>query len=139
MVPIKQRNQLYRNDKGRLTNRAVWSSAEAVSTAHVTWGDVDNDGDLDLLTANIGDANTLYLNGRVPQSPPTLPVIQYGLAHARVTAMSIHLTSYGKGRLLAILLPDTSLQRGATHYRLFLARWRRPLATSHSHSQHGAH
>ncbi len=39
-----------------------WSSAEADSTTSVAWGDVDNDGDLDLAVGNYAMPNRLYRN-----------------------------------------------------------------------------
>jgi hypothetical protein len=47
-----------------------WSSSEADRSVSIAWGDVDNDGDLDLATGNEGTANRLYRNdaGQVTQS-----------------------------------------------------------------------
>ena len=41
---------------------SVWSSAEIDTTYDVKWGDVDNDGDVDILTVNIGFPNRIYRN-----------------------------------------------------------------------------
>jgi hypothetical protein len=60
-----QPNQLYRNDglvNNSLQMTLAWSSAEADYTASVAWGDVDNDGDLDLAVANEIEPSRLYRN-----------------------------------------------------------------------------
>ena len=44
--------RLYRNDNGNLTTSPVWSSTESNYTLSVAWGDVDNDGYLDLAVGN---------------------------------------------------------------------------------------
>ncbi len=64
---VSQTNLLYRNDGGtftRITGSPVTTLASwSVSTA---WGDIDNDGDLDLFTTNafgsLDDNNLLYIN-----------------------------------------------------------------------------
>jgi hypothetical protein len=56
-----QPNKVYRNDEGMLTEGAVWHSQEADDTRSVAWGDVDSDGDLDLMAGNRGP-NRLYRN-----------------------------------------------------------------------------
>ncbi|MBN1876694.1 MAG: VCBS repeat-containing protein [Anaerolineae bacterium] len=60
---------LYQNEDGQLSHWAVWSSdpdnERNIDTTSVAWGDVDNDGDLDLAAGKGGDvkaANRIYLN-----------------------------------------------------------------------------
>jgi subtilisin-like proprotein convertase family protein len=59
---IGQPISLYRNNNGALTTSPVWSSSEGNVTFSVAWGDVDNDGDLDLAIGNYGEHNRLYRN-----------------------------------------------------------------------------
>ncbi|MFH1311846.1 MAG: FG-GAP-like repeat-containing protein [Candidatus Eisenbacteria bacterium] len=57
-----QSNRLYLNDGDSLSEDAAWSSGEANLTESVALGDVDGDGDLDLVCGNFAQGNTLYLN-----------------------------------------------------------------------------
>ncbi len=54
--------RVYRNIGGALPISATWSSQVADDSTSLAWGDVDNDGDLDLAVGNRWQANTLYLN-----------------------------------------------------------------------------
>jgi len=56
-----QPNRLYLNDGTTLREEAVWSSSEDDDTRSVAWGDVDGDGELDLMAGNRGP-NRLYRN-----------------------------------------------------------------------------
>ncbi|MFH1679706.1 MAG: FG-GAP-like repeat-containing protein, partial [Candidatus Eisenbacteria bacterium] len=66
-----EKNALYRNDGGSLTEAPVWLSGPANRTWGIAFGDVDGDGDPDLASANSDQNNTLYLNesGALSTSP----------------------------------------------------------------------
>ncbi len=59
---IDDRSHLYRNDNGVLTPAPVWYSANVDATFSVAWGDVDNDGYLDLVVGNDFDPVRIYRN-----------------------------------------------------------------------------
>lgn len=40
----------------------VWASREISPTTHVAWGDVDNDGDMDMAVANEAASDQIYIN-----------------------------------------------------------------------------
>lgn len=67
--PADFRNRIYRNSGWVLEQTAVWSSTESEFSFDVAWGDVDNDGDLDLAVANgdfdQGQPSRLYRNDSV--------------------------------------------------------------------------
>jgi hypothetical protein len=55
-------NALYENIGGTFSPTPTWSSGLSNYTGSVALGDVDGDGDLDLVCGNLGDRNTLYVN-----------------------------------------------------------------------------
>lgn len=58
-----QRNQLYKNLGGsKLVSVSNALTRNGRKSTGSSWGDVDNDGDLDLFVANYNDNNELYLN-----------------------------------------------------------------------------
>jgi hypothetical protein len=57
-----QPNKLYLNNNGVLATTPAWVSPDSDITRSIAWGDVDGDGDLDLLAGNDGSPNKLYIN-----------------------------------------------------------------------------
>ncbi|MEM7034377.1 MAG: FG-GAP-like repeat-containing protein, partial [Chloroflexota bacterium] len=57
-------NRLYINNNGSLEKSAnpAWEFGDDISTADAAWGDMDNDGDLDVAVGSRSDPNALYLN-----------------------------------------------------------------------------
>lgn len=68
----------------------AWSSPETDLTTSVAWGDVDNDGDLDLAVGNtsvpVGQNNRLYRNDTIPLSSNFSQVLTDTLPEARAVA-----------------------------------------------------
>lgn len=94
--PLAQANQLFANRGGKLVERrgGAFSTAEEVSRGLVR-GDVDNDGDHDLLVTNNSGPARLFL-GSGPAGPDWLGLSFASRSHQRITA------SYATGERLTV-------------------------------------
>ncbi len=59
----RQKSKVYFNNGGVIDTLAGWQTGPKDYTLDVAWGDVDRDGDLDLVCANEFGPNRLYRNG----------------------------------------------------------------------------
>ena len=126
-----QPNKLYRNERGVLQTRSEWpSSNDAQETRQVAWGDIDNDGDLDLVGANDEGINALYINPRrqvpMPGNQPTFVQIQrpgltpdaYGFSSSEIIkaeVINIPYTLYDEeGDIASSIIAEFSLNGGGT-------------------------
>ncbi len=58
----RQHDLVYLNDNGVFSDTPVWQSAATTEALDVQWGDVDNDGDLDVAFCFEHDPTVLYYN-----------------------------------------------------------------------------
>jgi uncharacterized repeat protein (TIGR01451 family) len=81
-----KRNRIYRNMGGSLVQNWVAPASDADATRSLAWGDIDNDGDLDLATGNTGAGSSrIYINTRLGSTnlandPTGVEVIRPGSA-----------------------------------------------------------
>ncbi len=131
--PLRQTNQLYRNDGLSADNKPIfnlaWSSDEIDATLGVAWGDYDNDGDLDLATGNYQAPNRLYHNPRrndslaandppyvrLSRPEPTADAPFFSTSHIiKASKISIPYTLFDpEGDVVPLIFPEYSLNGGS--------------------------
>lgn len=60
--PVFTPDRIYENVNGSFSGLPIWESSVNTAAMDVTWGDVDNDGDLDLALCTDQEGALLYLN-----------------------------------------------------------------------------
>ncbi|MBD3401550.1 hypothetical protein GF420_01540 [candidate division GN15 bacterium] len=78
-------DRIYFNVNGSLETMPGWQSASATQAMDVTWGDVDNDGDLDLAFCYDDRPEAVYLN--TGSGLATTPAWQASISHSANTIL----------------------------------------------------
>lgn len=111
-----EQNRIYYNRGGMLDTLPGWKSSQAGYSYDVGWGDIDDDGDLDLVFANERGPNTMFRNygdsaGTVPTWVSTDPSQQ---------ANSLFIKDVNNDGFLDLAVSDNNQLGGSGKFKMYL-------------------
>lgn len=110
-----EQNRIYYNRSGILDSLPGWKARDAGYSYDVTWADIDNDGDLDLVFANEKSPNRVFMN--YGDSIGTVPI--WLSADGALNANSLFVADLDGNGLLDLAVSDNNQLGGTGRFKLY--------------------
>jgi hypothetical protein len=121
MPPIIQPNYFYQNSAGKnyINKNTAWKLTKATVSGAAAYGDLDNDGDLDLITTSVGDEYAILYRNNQNQASHHYIAINLKGPSQNINGIGARVTVYAANQ---ILVKDHQPSRGfqaTMDYRLY--------------------